>query len=368
MKSSSRIAFFLPSLGGGGAERVLLELANSFAHRGIGVDLLIGDYSGAYANEISSLVNVIPLRKTRVIACLVPLVRYLRREKPSSVLSTMMHANVLVLIARILSGVRMRVVIRESNVPDVWNGKPLAEGKSLLLKLATWVYPRADAIVCVSAGVRDALCDALQLDEEVFTTVILNPVVSESFFEKSRLEHKLADKDMPSRPYVLAVGRLTQVKGFDVLLEAFAKFRSHSFVDLLILGEGPLREQLSAQAEALGIHNHVYMPGFVENPFPLIRGAKLYVMSSRREGLPNALIQAVALKRRVVMTDIPFGPKEILDNDRYGLTVAMDDPIAMCEAMIEVMEKSDWPHPDENWYSLFSVEPVVDEYMALCDR
>ena len=364
MITEGRAGFFLPSLAGGGAQRALVQIANEFACRDIATDLLVGDLTGPYIDEVSSSINLVDLGKSRVVACLPSLINYIWREKPSVLIATMMHANIIAIIAGLVSRSGTRVIVRESNVPEVWNGKPLAEGKSLLLRAASWLYPYADSVVCVSSGVRDSLSDALGLDESL-TTVILNPVLSNEFFVKSTKKSTVPVEHLPGGDYIVAVGRLAAVKGFDVLIRAFFEFRKSSTLELLILGEGPERKSLVEMAESYGVAESVFMPGFVSNPFPLIKRASLFVMSSRREGLPNALIQAISLGCPVVVTEMPDGPLEILDGDRYGITVPLDDPISMSQAMLKALAKGDWPHPDQNWRARFSANSVFDAYLQL---
>lgn len=366
MTRDRRAGFFLPSLAGGGAQRALLKIANEFGRRGIDTDLLVGELTGPYVDEIADDVNLVDLGKSRVVACLPSLIKYLRNDKPSVLITTLMHANVIVILAGLLSRTDTKIIVRESNVPEVWNGKPLAEGKSLLVRLAGVTYPYADAVVCVSSGVRESLSHALQLDKSA-TTVIMNPVVSDELFHKSSESPTIPPEYLPQGEYVIAVGRLATVKGFDILIKAYAEFRKENCQELLILGEGPERESLQNMVNSLGVTDSVYMPGFVANPFPLIKNASLFVMSSRREGLPNALIQAVALRRPVVVTAMPDGPLEILDGDRYGITVPLEDPRSMCRAMHEAIARKDWPNPDHTWNARFSAECVVDKYFQLCE-
>ena len=363
MSERPRVAFFLPSFAGGGAERALLQVANAFVTRGLAVDLMVGDANGPYADEVSGGINVVVLGKKRVAACLPGLIRYLKASGPKAIVSTMMHANIVVIVARLISRQAVRVVVRESNVAEVWNGKPLAEGKSLLLRLAGLLYPRADAVVCVSQGVKNSLVEAVNLDRSKMS-VIMNPVVSEQFFQLASQTPE--SSDLFAGPYIIAVGRLAKVKGFDILIRAFAEYRKVHEVNLLILGEGPQRSELEALAEALGLSSEVHMPGFVKNPFPLLKNASLFVMSSRREGLPNALIQAIALGLPAVVTNMPDGPTEIMDGERYGITVPIDDIEALSVAMLTATAKDDWPAPDQTWYSRFSEEQVVDQYLHSC--
>lgn len=143
---------------------------------------------------------------------------------------------------------------------------------------------------------------------------------------------------MARRPTLLGLGRLEPRKGFDLLVDAFAAARQRGLeADLVILGEGREREALRARAEGHGIAGHVHLPGHVANPLDWLRAARLYVLSSRIEGLPTTIIEAMTVGTPVVATDCPAGPRELLLDGRVGPLVPMDDPPALAEAILAVM-------------------------------
>ncbi len=156
--------------------------------------------------------------------------------------------------------------------------------------------------------------------------VVYNPTITPDLYAQSLIpvEHPWFNADQP--PVVLAVGRLEFEKGYDILLEAFAKVRSEVEARLVILGKGSLQEALRAHALRLGISEQVDMPGLDPNPYRYMRQARVFVLSSRYEGLPNVLIQALAACGcPVVSTNCPSGPAEILDGGKYGKLVPVGD-------------------------------------------
>jgi len=167
---------------------------------------------------------------------------------------------------------------------------------------------------------------------------IYNPLVNEALLRSSEAPPAHPWLGMGD-PVVLAVGRLIGQKGFDVLLDAFANLRRRRKVRLLILGEGELRPALLAQAERLGISDDISLPGFEHNPFSAMRAASVFVLSSRFEGLPSVLIQAMACGARVVSTDCPSGPREVLEDGRWGPLVPVGDAAALAEAIAAALDQ-----------------------------
>ncbi len=165
----------------------------------------------------------------------------------------------------------------------------------------------------------------------------------------------------PDAPVILAAGRLTPQKGFDTLLHAFALARRERRLRLLILGEGEQRASLQSLADTLGIAGDVALPGFDANPFASMRAASLFVLSSRYEGLPGTLIQAMACGTRVVATDCPSGPREILEAGRWGRLVPVGDPAALAAAIGAALDD---PAPPEGRAraTCYTVDAAVDGY------
>lgn len=363
--SKKRLTIFLPGLYDGGAERILLNLATEMTTRGFPVDLVLARAEGPYMSQVPDSVRVIDLKASRVLRCLPALVRYLRSEHPVALLSAL-YANIIAVWARRVAGEPQRVVISEHNtLTRVSNGEKDLRWK-LYPELAKWFYPWADDIIAVSKGVAQDLSLATRLPPSRIQ-VVYNPVVTPSLQKKSEslLEDPWFRPGEP--PVVIGIGRLTTQKAFSVLIEAFAQVRKSQAVRLLILGEGEERPMLEAQIKRLGIEQDVNLPGFVSNPYPYLAHAALFVLSSRWEGLPTVLIEAIFLRTPVIATDCPSGPREILANGQYGRLVPVDDPNALALAIRNSLTNSVVCSLEASWKP-FELNFVTDQYLSILLR
>ncbi|MGB9554008.1 MAG: glycosyltransferase, partial [bacterium] len=306
-----KLALFLPSLHGGGAERVKVNLAQGFAERGLKVDLVLAKAEGPYLSRVSSKVRVVDLRAKRVLYSLPALVQYLRRERPAALLSALNHANVVAIWAKKLACVKTRLVATEHTVLSQSTENTSSLRGRLMPLLIRLFYPWADAVVAVSRGVAEDLSSMTGLPLNKIK-VIYNPVITPELFAKAEepVDHPWFRPGEP--PVILGVGRLTAAKDFPTLIRAFALVHKERPARLMILGEGEDRPELEALVRELGLEQDVALPGFVENSYKYMKRAAVFVLSSRWEGLPTVLIEALALGTPVVSTDCPSGPKEIL--------------------------------------------------------
>ena len=325
-----RIALYLPNLDGGGAERMMVNLAAGFAERGFPTDLVLAEARGPYLELVAPDVRVIDLASSGVSVSLPKLVGYLRRNRPAALLATLNHASVVALLARALARVPTRTVIRESNMLFPQPASSL-RGTSLRNSVRLF-YPWADAHVAVSQGVADDLARYTGINPEKIRT-IYNPVVTPELFGRARQRptHPWFAPGEP--PVVLGVGRLAPQKDFPTLIRAFAGAAQHRPARLMILGEGNERTELEGLAHSLGVGDKVALPGFAQNPFSYMAHADTFVLSSRFEGLPGALIQAMACGAKVVSTDCPSGPSEILQEGRLAPLVPVGDDKALAAAL-----------------------------------
>lgn len=340
--TNNHIAIFLPSLRGGGAERVMVTLANLFALRGYSVDLVLVSAVGPYLERVDPSVRVVDLKAGRVLKSLSSLVRYLRRERPVAMLSALVHANMVAILARLWAGGTTRIVISERNTPSLSAANNLGHSAKIMFGLMRWLYPRADGIVAVSEGVADDLAHFARLPRYQIK-VVYNPfdINRIQVLAHETLEHPWFVDGQP--PVVLGVGRLTEQKDFPLLLHAFSHLRSKRPLRLMILGEGELRGELEALADSLGLsENDFSMPGFVSNPFAYYARCGVFVLSSRWEGLPGVLIEAMAAGAQVVSTDCPSGPAEILENGRWGYLFPVGDVVALEAAIALTLDATDY--------------------------
>jgi len=218
-------------------------------------------------------------------------------------------------------------------------------------------------VVAVSRGVQRDLLRYTRVSAER-VVLIYNPSYTNRLLElrEQPVEHPWFALGEP--PVVLGVGRFYPQKDFSTLIKAFALVRAQRPARLVILGEGPLRPQLEALAQQLGVADQVSMPGFVENPFAYMRRAAVFVLPSQYEGLPNVLIQAMACGCPVVSTNCPSGPEDILDNGKYGHLVPVGDVEAIANAILRVLD-GDAPAVPEEWLLQFHEERVAQQYLKV---
>ncbi|HLV12976.1 MAG TPA: glycosyltransferase [Trueperaceae bacterium] len=332
----TRLTVFLADLQGGGAERMMVVIANGMAARGMDVDLVLADVSGPYVKEVADAVRVVDLGTGSVSRALLPLARHLRRRRPDVMLTTLAHTSFVAVLARAAAGVRVPTVVREANTPQAaypgW-----VSGRTLLAhRLAPLTYRGADGVIAVSDGVKDALVTVLGVPEGKVAT-LYNPVVAPELKRLAREDpcHPWFAAGEP--PVVLGVGSLTPRKDFATLVRAFARLERPD-ARLVILGEGEERAALQALVAELGLTGRVDLPGFAQNPFAFMSRAAVFVLSSTLEGLPGALVQALACGCPAVATDCPSGPREVLRDGAVGPLVPVGDVDAMAAAIARVLD------------------------------
>lgn len=365
MCKSLTIAIFIPSLRGGGAERAMVGLANGFARYGYKVDLVLADANGIFKKEISDAVRVVNLDSKRMAASVFRLARYLRNNRPEVLLSAMTHVNLTAIWARYIARVSTRLVISErSTFSQALKGLGGRRVMTWLMpQLVRYFYPSADAVVSVSMGVQEDLLHHVSLPSTM-THVVCNPVVDDGFLQRAAEPIAHPWFAVGTSAVVLAAGRLTEAKNFPLLLKAFALVRRKRPCRLMILGEGPLRHALETQVSDLGLGTDVLLPGFVDNPLPYMRQASVFVLSSSWEGLPAVLIQAMACGCRVVSTDCPSGPREILEEGRWGELVPVGDELALAEAIERCIDNDSPPDVRER-AGFFNEAQSVEAYLKI---
>ena len=363
-----KLALFLPSLHGGGAERVKVNLAQGFAERGLKVDLVLAKAEGPYLSRVSSKVRVVDLRAKRVLYSLPALVQYLRRERPAALLSALNHANVVAIWAKKLACVKTRLVATEHTVLSQSTENTSSLRGRLMPLLIRLFYPWADAVVAVSRGVAEDLSSMTGLPLNKIK-VIYNPVITPELFAKAEepVDHPWFRPGEP--PVILGVGRLTAAKDFPTLIRAFALVHKERPARLMILGEGEDRPELEALVRELGLEQDVALPGFVENPYKYMKRAAVFVLSSRWEGLPTVLIEALALGTPVVSTDCPSGPREILKGGECGLLVPPGDPKKLAEGILRILTDKalacELAEKGRRRATDFTVDKAVEQYLTL---
>lgn len=361
---SKKLVFFLPSLRGGGAERVTLNLAKLFAQNNYQVDLVLAKAEGPYLSQVPKNINIVNLNVSRVALSLLPLVRYLRKNKPYALISAMNHVNIVAILATKLALVKTKVLISEHSTLSRSLMHPENFRSRLLPFFMKIFYPLADKIIAVSHGVADDLAKALNFPRSKIE-VIYNPVVGDELFEKANQEVNHPWFRDSQCPVILAVGRLTEAKDFPTLIKAFYYVRQKKKAKLVILGEGEKRTELVNLIKKLGLDNDVDIAGFVENPYSYMKRCSVFVLSSKWEGLPTVLVEALACGANIVATDCPSGPREILKNGKYGSLVNVGDEKALAQEILKKLEDGQNKEVLTEAYQSFTNETVFNNYLKL---
>lgn len=361
---AKRIALFTTMLGCGGAEKVMLYLAEGFLARGYTVDIVLVRPGGEFFERIPAGATVIVLNSRKPLDALIPLTKYLHKVRPDILISVLSHVNWVACLAARLARSGTRCLITEANTPSV----ELHESNKMnriLLPLMLKVMAKSATVVAMSKGAAVDLAQTVgwPLDK---VYAIYNPVINPEEWvqlcEEPAPHPWFSPKD---QRVVISVGRLHRQKGFDILLQAFSQLLEKLDARLLILGEGSDRYSIEALRNELKLTGVVDLPGYVPNPAAYIARSDLFVLSSRWEGLGNVLIEAMACGVPLVATDCPNGPREILDGGRFGELVPPDDPEALAFAMEEALSNPQPANPPQEWIQQFTAEYAVDRYLEV---
>jgi len=398
-----RIAFAIPSLASGGAGRVVLAIARGLADRGHRVDIVLFSTSIHHPEEVPDKARlfvvddapdritkskpgyaalrariatieshskrggwlhlaralkwhplVLPTRIQYRQAC--QMANYIDKQKPDIVFATLTRSVLSALFAR-------RLLDNPPPAVPIIQGIIEKHRKHKQIRYRA-LFPDAAHVVAVSNGVADSIAEGIGVSRSAITT-IYNPVVSPELdaLKSQAPDHPWFTDNGP--PVILGCGRLIELKGFMVLIKAFARLVERQQYRLIILGKGPQKKELETLVARLGLQGKVSLPGHTDNPFAFMSCAKLFVMSSRTEGLPTALIEALACGCPCVSTDCPSGPAEILQGGAIGPLVPVGDHAALADAMAQTLNNP----PDKQKLlvraGFFSAERAVKMYEAL---
>ena len=357
------LAIFLMDLGGGGAERVMLNLARGFSEKGFAVDLVLVQTEGVYLTQLPPQIRVVEFKKSRLIASTPDLVRYLRQTQPTVLMSALEDTNFVALWAKKFAGVSTQVIVTVHNHLSNEAKYATQIKRQLTPHFVKLFYPWADNVVAVSQGVAD---DLLSLGLPAYKiNVVYNPIVTPELADKAQepLAHPWFSSGQP--PVILGIGRLTKQKNFSMLIRAFGQVREHYPVRLAILGEGEEQTELKALVEQLDLSEHVAFLGFVDNPYAYLARAAVLVLSSLWEGFGNVIVEAIAVGTPVVSTNCKSGPAEILNHGEYGSLVSVGNIKEMADAIAAIIQSVPDQATLKQRSQEFTLAKAIDRYEAL---
>lgn len=365
----TKIAFLLPDLRGGGAERVAVDLACYFANNELDSRILVLQKSGELVDEAERATGnaVHSLGKERMRTALFPLVAYLHNYKPDVVIASLWPLTVLAGLAGRLAFRSGTTVIAVEHNDFRHNPAITSVERKLLARFGKHLYRLPKAVVAVSRGAAESVeqCAGLKAGS---VRVVYNPI-------RAANPTLVRSSELPSlawfmrwrakRTKLLAIGSLKRQKGFDLLLRAFAIVRSRLDASLLIVGEGAERRNLEDLARALRVAEHVEMPGFRNDISSIAADASLFVLSSRTEGFGNVLVEALSYGVPVVSTRCPSGPSEIISSEKLGVLCNVGDVESLAESIISALQARWDRQALRDRAAEFSVKAAAENYIRI---
>lgn len=361
---NKRIAIFVSFSGQGGVERAMALLAGGMLSHGVTVDFILPRAVGDHVGSIPKGVNIIRLDTKHTFSALVPLARYLKKERPDALLAAKHRAIVTAVLASRLAGFRGVVAGNIQTTISAGLTDSNFFKRNLYFFMMRIFYKWAHFIVAVSKGVADDIFDITGLPSDKIK-VIYNPVVTPDIEERAAEPVDSTWLMEGTIPVVLGIGRLTKQKDFHTLIRAFILVRKTRHCRLVILGEGGDLDSLRSLARDGGVEENVDFPGFQNNPFAWLVKSNLFVLSSRWEGFGIVIVEALALGIPVVSTDCPNGPSEILKDGKYGSLVPVEDPTALSEAILSALEDPLSPEILKKVAEEYTAEKIGGEYIQM---
>ncbi|OUJ19310.1 Glycosyltransferase, RfaG family [Methanonatronarchaeum thermophilum] len=329
------VSIFIPEFAGGGVSQVFLKIAKELS-KDMDVEIVTAIDNNSMKYEFVGDIDVHTLKSSKVRYSVFKLARYLRDRKPEYLVSAMNQANVVALIASKMSRTPVKNIVSiRNNTSELLKNENNLSSRVLPFFIKR-TYRWADEIIPNSRGVARDISEISGIPVKEMK-VIHNPVVDSDLQEKASegVEHRFFKSD---KTVILGVGRLHRQKDFKTLIEAFKLLNHKKESRLLILGEGEKRKELENLIQKLNLDKYVDMPGYAENPYKYMKNSTVFVLSSRWEGLPNVLIEAMATGTPVVSTDCLSGPSEILKNGEYGELVPVGDSEKLAKAILSTLE------------------------------
>lgn len=348
----------------GGVQHMTTKMANELSARGHQVTLAVA--FRAPLDEPYSLapsVRVVDFGTTRVRHFFLSLRKFMQLNRFDVMFSATTVPNMVAVLARLTSATRTPLVISERDNPREGFKALESRAERLVWRLKPLLYRGASQIVCVSTPLADALAHFTGIAKEKIQ-VIHNPAEPDGDFLNSPVPHPwLAEGS--DIPVVIAAGRMHAQKDFPMLVKSFAALLKRRQARLIILGDGTERAKVEAAIAGCGIGDSVLLPGSQKDIMPWLVHADLFAMSSRFEGFGNVLVQALAAGLRIVSTDCPDGPSEILAGGRYGRLTPVGDVEAMATAMDECLGEARDSQRQISRARDFSVSTIVGRYEKL---
>ena len=372
MVNLRKIAIYLPGLSCGGVERLMLGQAKEFARKGYLVDLLVSSTRGEFYSKAVEIIqaekniSLINFDSFIYLVSLPKLLKYLKDNEGVILMSSSAtHLNSL--IAKKILGSKIILIIRvDTNFSSLL--KCCKIGTKVISFFTKILMPSADAIICVSNGAardfRTIVPKAKNLAHVIYCSVSLPEIVGSA---EKKIENSFFDSNNP-HPLIVSVGRLSREKNHSILLKAFHEVLKERPARLVLVGDGPKRKNLEEEARNLNLSNYIFFAGYQENPYPFMKKSDIFVLSSGFEGFGMVLVEALSLGISIVSTDCPSGPREILQDGKYGKLVPVENPQLMAKSILEILDSPFISEDLKKRAELFSPDIATDAYLDIFDK
>lgn len=354
----------IPSLRMGGAAKIALNLSEQYLEEGIEVTIILTD-GNSNDPDFSALpdgLKIIKLPRINIHHFIRPfinaflLLKHFRKIKPTAILAVRHDATVIAALAWKLNGRKGRFVIRDINpITKTLNRN------GIMVAMIKSAYRSATAVIANSDDVASALRDKHWLPAERIHKID-NPVLTKSFYKKAQMEVSDAWLDGSSSPLIITIGRLDKMKDQATLIKAFALVRKQTVARLMLIGDGPERPNLRKLVKELELEDSVRLPGAMQNPYPYLKRAAVFVLSSKYEGFGNVLVEALSLGKKVVSSACTGGPAYILNSGEYGSLFPVGDHEALAQQILLALAKQQDPEPLIRRSKDFSAEVIASAY------
>jgi glycosyltransferase involved in cell wall biosynthesis len=338
-KILKKVFFVIPTLAGGGAERVMVHLLNNIDKRKFDPYLVLFQRKGAFLKELPDDTNICILSNKdyalgfKQFFEIISLISLINKNKPAVIVSFMWYTNVISLLAKMLCKIECKVIVAERTTLSFTN-----EGR-IVGWIRRWTiryfYPVSHYYIAQTKQMRQELIEKAHLQSEKIK-IIHNPIDIHEIKKMSKKQIDMAGFN-PELSLILSVGRLTIEKGYNNLIRAFSHVNKKNDAYLMILGEGEERHRLERLVKKLGVKENVFLPGFEKNPYKYLAHSTMFVLPSLYEGFPNALLESLSLGVPSIATRCQNGPSEIITDGVDGILVPPTDESALVDALKQLL-------------------------------
>jgi glycosyltransferase involved in cell wall biosynthesis len=340
-----KVAFFTPSLNIGGVERVFITYANCLVDK-FEVDYVICHENGDLKQYLNEKVSCVPLH-TQLRYSLIKLSEYIKKYRPEYLITGGEISNTIALFANKISGSKTKVIFSQHNY---FNIEQSCLSRFIFKFIYRYIYPKAYKIIAVSSGIADFI-ENFNIPKNKIVT-IYNPVNIQSIYKMSQS----SDNSFNYSDYILFVGRLSEVKNLHFLIRSFSLLKkSKPELNLVLVGDGPMKNSLEDLVFALHLNNCVSFVGIVSNPYFLIQNALLIVLPSYSEALPTIILESFTLGKTIVATPT-HGALDLLKNNTYGyISNSFNDEVEYSDLMLHALSLTMDPLKLTNYAAKFDI-------------